>query len=481
MGEWKAGKLHSGSANGPIVKSQDQAIAIAYSEAYGMDKMLFGGMVNDLSDDIIDRMEGLVPISTLQEMLDNAKFIIADMYEEGFEKDEIMSFLSYKISQIGTGKMSNGGGVGSLAPNLLMELWYAVWERKTEKYDEIAKKLDKEGVSFTIQNKVSEDAQNTRSRKAIDTFEVQDRIKKIMGNTKMKTGGGVGSKNTDYIEVTNGDTVLSLEKSNGAWEEVDVLQGVKPVNFGRNTYKGNMKQEALLKALNAEYGGGYEVAYVYMKMSGGKMETGGGITATFEEWSKNYPIEKQADNFYRLYYTKNNFTIKYSKDKSKLEEYRKMMYDLHKSTKYSKGGEVITYDDGYQFKKVSKQYARENWQNEEIFAINLDDQTERVIESEDDIDSFDLFGVEMEQKKYGGGISGYKVGDVLHFKDGESWKVVKVKSNLDKLVIKPHNELAKKQNTSIEIDIDLDYLNNNLKAKMATGGNTRGWKHKHMA
>jgi hypothetical protein len=414
-------------------------------------------------------------------MLDNAKFIIADMYEEGFEKDEIISFLAYKISHIGTGKMSNGGGVGSLAPNLLMELWYAVWERKTEKYDEIAKKLDKEGVSFTIQNKVSEDAQNTRSRKAIDTFEVQDRIKKIMGNTKMKTGGGVGSKNTDYIEVTNGDTVLSLEKSNGAWEEVDVLQGVKPVNFGRNTYKGNMKQEALLKALNAEYGGGYEVAYVYMKMSGGKMETGGGITATFEEWSKNYPIEKQADNFYRLYYTKNNFTIKYSKDKSKLEEYRKMMYDLHKSTKYSKGGEVITYDDGYQFKKVSKQYARENWQNEEIFAINLDDQTERVIESEDDIDSFDLFGVEMEQKKYGGGISGYKVGDVLHFKDGESWKVVKVKSNLDKLVIKPHNELAKKQNTSIEIDIDLDYLNNNLKAKMATGGNTRGWKHKHMA
>jgi len=476
MGEWKAGKLHSGSANGPIVKSQDQAIAIAYSEAYGMDKMLFGGMVNDLSDDIIDRMEGLVPISTLQEMLDNAKFIIADMYEEGFEKDEIMSFLAYKISQIGNTKsnkniiygdknqlknlglegyfqydtingmitsydiyyvsnggytlvqqtsndpkeyidnliknlkkdsnkslfdklknidntkMNNGGGVGSLAPNLLMELWYAVWERKTEKYDEIAKKLDKEGVSFTIQNKVSEDAQNTRSRKAIDTFEVQDRIKKIMGHTKMSNGGavkgskpstgekfgvvigskkhsdeyinngteinvrksygsrmsevklifdannnlfevidygssldgypntsagsgrkynsdkketkkllsqmynasfatklldeisdkmekggGVGSKNTDYIEVTNGDTVLSLEKSNGVWEEVDVLQGVKPVNFGRNTYKGNLQQEALIKALNAEYGGGYEVAYVYMK--GGKMKTGGGVDA----------------------------------------------------------------------------------------------------------------------------------------------------------------------------------------------------------
>ncbi len=33
MTEWKAGKLHSGSKKGPMVKSQKQAIAIALSEA----------------------------------------------------------------------------------------------------------------------------------------------------------------------------------------------------------------------------------------------------------------------------------------------------------------------------------------------------------------------------------------------------------------------------------------------------------------
>jgi hypothetical protein len=33
MHEWKAGKLHSGSKKGPIVKSQEQAVAIALSEA----------------------------------------------------------------------------------------------------------------------------------------------------------------------------------------------------------------------------------------------------------------------------------------------------------------------------------------------------------------------------------------------------------------------------------------------------------------
>jgi hypothetical protein len=37
MGEYKEGKLHSGSKKGPVVKSKKQAIAIAMSEA-GMSK-----------------------------------------------------------------------------------------------------------------------------------------------------------------------------------------------------------------------------------------------------------------------------------------------------------------------------------------------------------------------------------------------------------------------------------------------------------
>ena len=56
----------------------------------------------------------------------------------------------------------------------------------------------------------------------------------------------------------------------------------------------------------------------------------------------------------------------------------------------------------------------------------------------------------------------YKVGDVIHFKDGEDWKVMKVKDNINKLVIKPHNEKAKENNTSLEIDIDMDYVKKNI-------------------
>ena len=43
MHEWKEGKLHSGSSDGPIVTDKDQAIAIAYSEANSLKKMAEGG------------------------------------------------------------------------------------------------------------------------------------------------------------------------------------------------------------------------------------------------------------------------------------------------------------------------------------------------------------------------------------------------------------------------------------------------------
>ena len=33
MDEWKAGKLHAGNPQGPVVKKQQQAIAIALSES----------------------------------------------------------------------------------------------------------------------------------------------------------------------------------------------------------------------------------------------------------------------------------------------------------------------------------------------------------------------------------------------------------------------------------------------------------------
>ena len=81
---------------------------------------------------------------------------------------------------------------------------------------------------------------------------------------------------------------------------------------------------------------------------------------------------------------------------------------------------------------------------------------------EDIVFRYNLRGVVQTSIDEAKSISDYKIGDILSFKDGEDWKVMKVKDNIGKLVIKPHNEKAKKGNVSLEIDIDADYLKNNL-------------------
>ena len=149
--------------------------------------------------------------------------------------------------------------------------------------------------------------------------------------------------------------MLSLEKSNGVWEEVDVLQGVKPVNFGRNTYKGNLQQEALIKALNAEYGGGYEVAYVYMKMSGGKMNTGRGVGLKTDSDIKKDDKEYITSGKYKSYLEnkleylkKENVSKMYDWERKthldKIDDIEKIIDDLThrpskvRTVKYAEGG-----------------------------------------------------------------------------------------------------------------------------------------------
>ena len=53
-------------------------------------------------------------------------------------------------------------------------------------------------------------------------------------------------------------------------------------------------------------------------------------------------------------------------------------------------------------------------------------------------------------------------GSLIHFNDGESWKVVKVATKWSKISAKPYNELAKNRNISLAIDFSLEYLNENV-------------------
>lgn len=62
----------------------------------------------------------------------------------------------------------------------------------------------------------------------------------------------------------------------------------------------------------------------------------------------------------------------------------------------------------------------------------------------------------------------YNIDDIIEFKDGEEWIVVKpgmrhpserVKDN--EITIKPYNKLAKDRNVSFPIDVTLDFIEKN--------------------
>jgi len=62
-------------------------------------------------------------------------------------------------------------------------------------------------------------------------------------------------------------------------------------------------------------------------------------------------------------------------------------------------GKLITYDDGYQFREVDKAYVQKNWQNEDIYGLNLGEQSESLIDDEDFINDFEQWGIEAGFKK----------------------------------------------------------------------------------
>lgn len=60
MGEWGKGTLHSGSAKGPVVKDQKQAIAIALSEGKKAANKATGGFMKNALADVTRQARQLV-------------------------------------------------------------------------------------------------------------------------------------------------------------------------------------------------------------------------------------------------------------------------------------------------------------------------------------------------------------------------------------------------------------------------------------
>jgi hypothetical protein len=112
-------------------------------------------------------------------------------------------------------------------------------------------------------------------------------------------------------------------------------------------------------------------------------------------------------------------------------------------------------------------------QGAEIY-INLDNETielfgEEVTDAKSFLKVFTSNANESTNENAKTKVEDYTEGSLIHFKDGEVWKVVKSglrasnnRKNADEVTIKPENKLAKDRNVSLAVDVSLAYLNDNV-------------------
>ena len=220
------------------------------------------------------------------------------------------------------------------------------------------------------------------------------------------------------------------------------------MNFGRNTYKGNLQQEALIKALNAEYGGGYKVAYVYMNMNGGKMNTGRGVGLKTDSDIKKDDKEYITSGKYKSYLENNleylkkeNVSKMYDWERKrhldKIDDIEKIIDDLThrpskvRTVKYAEGGKMQTGGG--------------------VDAMSTVNKISRIS------------GLRTVAIREWGDKNNINLATVLQ--DLKAKKITGM--DLVTAIIKPGEKYSK------------EFISKY--SKMSMGGNTRGWKHKHMA
>lgn len=64
---------------------------------------------------------------------------------------------------------------------------------------------------------------------------------------------------SDYIELSDGDTTVSLYKEDGYWYEGKVIDGEEPYGWGGKNYMSYLKPEDIASYLNSDYGGNWMV------------------------------------------------------------------------------------------------------------------------------------------------------------------------------------------------------------------------------
>jgi hypothetical protein len=94
----------------------------------------------------------------------------------------------------------------------------------------------------------------------------------IINGQKKLLKKNVSSANIEYVELSNGDIVVALEKIDGKWEEREVLEGETPYGWGGKRYMSYLKPKDLAQWLSKDYGGDFKIVEQYAK---------GGVTKNY--------------------------------------------------------------------------------------------------------------------------------------------------------------------------------------------------------
>jgi len=62
---------------------------------------------------------------------------------------------------------------------------------------------------------------------------------------------------------------------------------------------------------------------------------------------------------------------------------------------------IIEFEDGFKFNQVTKEYARDYWEEELIYGIDEVTESQHLIEYKQDLDDYELFGTEIGFAKGG--------------------------------------------------------------------------------
>lgn len=120
--------------------------------------------------------------------------------------------------------------------------------RELEEYHSIYK--DQTGMMFgkPVKDIAKEYADAIEFVKTGKVEGVEDRMLQINEND-----------NIDYLELSNGETTVSLYKESGQWYEGSVIDGEKPYGWGSKTYRSYLSPEDIAGWLNKDYDGEWSV------------------------------------------------------------------------------------------------------------------------------------------------------------------------------------------------------------------------------